>query len=148
MPYRSEIDPPAGLATVAAEPGPSDLLDTIAALRGLAGDARLGPGFGVLLDVRAATTAPRAGEAREIAWALASPSVLGGHPVALLVAAAPVQVGMGNMIATLGALGGGEVDAFTDATEALAWLAARSDAPRGSGGRGAPPSEEPARSPA
>jgi hypothetical protein len=137
VPFRSEIDPAAGLATLAAGRRPSDVAETLAALRALAADPRFGPGFGVLLDVRGATTAPRAAEGREIAYALANPHVLGRHPVALLVdGAVAVQVGMANVVATLAELGGGTVRAFTDAGAARAWLAAggnpagQEDAPR------------------
>jgi len=119
---RTEIDPAQRLATVVVERGPHPLPEALGELQSLADNPAFAPGADVLLDVRDATTAPTYDEAQRLARACAAPSVLGGHPVALLTAGA-VYSGVGCILSAMAELAGGVSKAFTDADEAHRWLA-------------------------
>ena len=121
MACRTEIDPAQRLATVVVERGPHPLPEALGELQSLADNPAFGPGAGVLLDVRDATTAPTYDEAQRLARACGAPSVLGGHPVALLTAGA-VYSGVGCILSAMAELAGGVSKAFTDADEAHRWL--------------------------
>jgi hypothetical protein len=101
--------------------GPCDLPSALAMLRQLAADPDFGPGFDVLLDLRGADYTPTAGEARVKASFYAAPAGLGGHRLARVVSRL-VDYGVGNLLATLAGLYGGEVGTFLSVEEALAWL--------------------------
>jgi hypothetical protein len=120
VPYSYWIDPDRRLAVAVGE-GRCDLAAALDTLQRLAADPALGPGFGVLVDLRDADYTPSIGEARALAAFYASPAGLLGHRLARVVRK-PVDYGVGNMIATLAGLRGGQVRTFRSVREALAWL--------------------------
>ena len=89
---------------------------TRAALRALDADPRLGPGWGVLFDLRGETVLPDDAELARLAEVSEA-----GRPQALVVAG-PVQDRAARRYAALAELRGLRVGVFTDPDEALRWL--------------------------
>ena len=81
-------------------PEKTDLTEILEALRQLAADERFGDDFGLLVDVRATSYIPTAGEARAIAAEISRPALFLSRPVAAVVLQ-PVQYGISNMVSIM-----------------------------------------------
>jgi hypothetical protein len=84
MPDTDVIDPDRRLVT-ATGTGPCDLKAALAKLRELVADPAFGPGFRVLLELRAADYTPTAREAEALANCYAAPAGRRGHRLARVV---------------------------------------------------------------
>lgn len=100
-----------------------ELDSSLATMQALAADKQLGPGFGILVDLRAAKPVPSAEEARLIVLTAARSDLFLHHRTALLVSRL-IQYGMGNMISILAGLQGAVVHPFYEFEEAKSWLQA------------------------
>jgi hypothetical protein len=117
------IDPEKKLAYLTL-PEKTDLAETLEALRQLAADERLGNDFGILVDVRATTFIPTAGEARAIASEISRPALFLHRPIAVVVFQL-VQYGIGNMVSLIAGVKGAVLRVFYDIEAAERWLQTR-----------------------
>lgn len=123
MSFLCSIDPEKKLACLTL-PEKTNLTETLEALHQLAADERLGADFGILVDVRATSYIPTAGEARAIASEISQPDLFLSHPIAVVVSQT-VQYGIGNMVSLIASLKGTVLRAFYDIEAAERWLQTR-----------------------
>lgn len=128
MPYATEFDFPRRRAVLRAE-GPVDLAASLEAMAALTTDARLGSGYTILVDMRAADYTPSLAEVRRLTDLKGQAEQLKAYPIAFVTSTA-VHHTAANMVATMATLKGARAKAFRELAEAEAWLA---DQPPGAG---------------
>lgn len=116
MAYEYEIDRSAGLVRVRSR-GATDYAAWEKTMRTVVRDPGFSPGTPVLLDVRDQTTLPPPGESARAAegWRRLVP----GSHVAII---APPGGAAYGVVRQVSARSNGQVEAFTDPEEAVAWL--------------------------
>ena len=120
MPYSWMVDEERRLGIVVATASNS-FESTRDGINEFAKDPRLGPDFGIVLDLRENDYTPSATEAPELTHLYLEK--FRGRPLAMIVSRL-VQFGVANMISTIAELRGGSVQAFRDRDEGEKWLAA------------------------
>ena len=120
MPYLWSVDAERRLGDVVASV-PNTFESTRDGIVEFSKDPRLGPDFGVVLDLRENDYTPSAAEAPELTKLYLDS--FRGRPLAMIVSRL-VQLGVANMISTIAELRGGSVQAFRDREEGEQWLAA------------------------
>ena len=120
MPYNYLVDVDRRLGIVVAS-APNTFESTRDGILEFATDPRLGPDFGIVLDVRENDYTPSATEAPELTKLYLEK--FRGRPLAMIVSRL-VQLGVANMIATIAELRGGSGRVFRDRDEGETWLAA------------------------
>lgn len=121
MPYSFQVSRVARRVCIRAE-GPIDLEASLEAGYRLAGDARLGADFHVLVDLRGASWKPSTDEAYDLATAVAQIPCRGGR-VALLVGTPALA--NARSFCELAEVYGMQVQSFDRVHEAHRWLAIR-----------------------
>lgn len=117
MAFDLSIDPDRRLATVTHH-GQSDKAECLRVLDLLAADPRIGPNFGVLIDVRQISFTPTFDELRQLTHHLSTNL---RNRVAFL-AATPLQYGIARQSGTMSQMRGAQVETFYQPEEAIAWL--------------------------
>ena len=120
MPYSISVDVERRLGIIVATPSNS-FESTRDGILEFSQDPRLGPDFGIVLDLRENDYTPSATEAPELTSLYLEK--FRGRPLAMIVSRL-VQLGVANMISTIAELRGGSVQAFRDRDEGEKWLAA------------------------
>lgn len=122
MPISYEVDPTAGLIRVKAS-GDIHPREVFRHLDQLASDPALGPGLGVLVDVREMTRAPTAEEFKVIApaYGAAGRGRFEGTRRAFVVST-PLMFGAARQFAVAAEPWGVEIRPFYHETDAIAWL--------------------------
>ncbi|HJQ98168.1 MAG TPA: hypothetical protein VJ826_07610 [Candidatus Polarisedimenticolaceae bacterium] len=120
MPYSFTVDETLRLGIVVAS-APNSFESTRDGILEFSEDPRLGPDFGIVLDLRENDYTPSATEAPELTTLYLER--FRGRPLAMIVSRL-VQLGVANMISTIAELRGGSVQAFRDRGEGEKWLAA------------------------
>jgi hypothetical protein len=123
MPYTHAYDSGARLVLLRAE-GIVDLQISLEAIGSLAQDARLQPGYGILVDMRLADYTPSLADARKLTDLQGTTELLKRHPLAF-VTATPAHFAAANLVATLATLKGATAKAFQQYEDATAWLAGK-----------------------
>ena len=121
MPFELLVRPGENLARIRGF-GPDDFASTNAALQSIASDPRLKPGVPVLMDVRELDYLATPPEVSAFTAPDSLPPVFNGRRVAIL-SRRGAQFGVARTFAAKAEHVGAQVEVFTEADLALAWLA-------------------------
>jgi hypothetical protein len=119
-PHPYEIDPSRRQVWVQAE-GACTLADAKATLTAVDGDARVGPGFALLFDLRNCREELQLFEVEELARTIARSARSRGGPIAF-VAQRTSAFGVAHMLASFVRIEGCRASAFQDLDAAVSWV--------------------------
>lgn len=120
MPYLTRFDPAARRGILTAD-GAIDMGASVEAMLALAGDPRLEPAWGILVDLSEATYTPTLADAMKLGGLQSHAEALEGHRVAFLTST-PVLHTVATLLAGMAAAKGLKARAFATAAEASHWL--------------------------
>jgi len=128
MPFEITVDSERRIAVVTHR-GPSSREECVRVLSILGGDSRVGPEFGILIDVRQMEYEPSFEDLRSLGGLMASRLK---NRIAF-VTATPLQFGLARQSGIFSELAGGRADVFYEYPQAVRWLTGEPDGDRRTG---------------